>query len=42
MALARLRGNIISYLQDGDVCLLEKVDIINHITSFFSDLYSKE
>lgn len=41
-ALAWLRGNRILALQNDNVCLVEKEDIIDHITCFFSSLYSKE
>lgn len=41
-ALARLRGNMIISLQDGSSLFDKKEDIINHITSFFRSLYTKE
>lgn len=42
MASARLRGNIIIFLQDGSARLDKKEDNTNSITGFFHPLYTKE
>lgn len=42
MASARLRGNRFTTMIDEGDCLTKKEDIINHITSFFTSLYSRE
>lgn len=42
IALARMRRNIISTLQDGNTRLEDQEDTINHTLNYFTSLYAKE